>query len=111
MGNEWKCRIQPPFLKKNKNKNKPRKQTKGRMTRRLFGLKVEPMPPTLAHLPCWATEPAGSPTPVHSSLLGTLSSYSHHFLYLSLFPRAADPQHSPCTELQVGEPQALGGTL
>lgn len=74
MGNEWKCRIQPPFFKKNKNKNKPRKQAKGRMTQRPFGLKVEPMPPTLAHLPCWVTDPAGSSTPVHSSLLGTLSS-------------------------------------
>lgn len=87
---------------KNKNKNKPRKQAKGMMTLRLLGLKVEPLPPTLAHLPCW------TPYPCPQLPVGHLESC---LLHLSLFPGLLALGTAPAQSFRWESPRHLGGTL
>lgn len=63
MGNEWKCRIQPPFFKKKQKQKQTQKAGKGQDDREALWPKggahaCHPCPsPLLGHRPCWILYP------------------------------------------------------
>lgn len=71
------------------------------MTLRLFGLKVEPLPPTLARLPC------GIPHPCPQLPVGHLESIC--LLQLSLFPGLLALGTAPAQSFRWESPRHLGG--